>query len=121
MSKFCEHRWKEKNKELLIFHCKKCNALGWRSMQGYGFSGHRKLKTGNIIPYICSAPECQKHATMIWDKSNGVHYCEIHDKPKEFSNESKEYMSAIAKEERRVKEANAKAFAELKRIRKEYV
>lgn len=119
LQKRCEHEWKEENAALFLFRCKLCRALGYRTTKVEGFSGFRKLKTGDIIPYVCSAPDCRRVATFLWNSATSIHYCDIHEKPKELSEESREYIDAVAKEDLRVKKVNEDAFAELRRIREE--
>lgn len=113
----CEHDWEIKG-DKFSFRCKLCDVLGYRSVRGYGFSGHRNLKTGNIVPYKCAEPSCKKDASFIsWNSK--LRYCSGHENPRNLSLDSREYLDVVAKEDKRIEEVNAKAFEELRRIREE--
>ena len=85
-------------------------------MSGFGFTGHRRLKTGAVIPYKCYLPNCKRYASYI---RNGRHFCVSHIKILPVKEETSSYLDAVKREDKRKEEANEKAFEELRRIREE--
>ena len=113
----CEHDWEQKG-DHFSFICKKCDVLGYRTTKGFGYTGHRNLRKGPIVPYKCAEPSCKKDASFIsWGSK--LRYCDEHENPRNLSLDSKEYLDAVSKEDQRIARVNADAFAELRRIRED--